>query len=315
MNALTATTLLALSGLAHADPGANLEAFLATRKERSLSGISSSAALASISPGTPVELVGTFKGVIQIGEDRRYLFEGTGGTWVGTNPPPAFATYLRRGVMVRWIGLGTRTETGLQCELIAGLENFIVAHHDEKAAALSSLPKRPPANPLDGLSGSIIRDPSDPAHLYADFILRQNAALEREEAEEIAIVTLALSKRYGIDARLAIAVMLVESSFNPQSRTPEGRLGLSGLPGVLVRSFAVANPYDIREGIWCAVKRVSNGFVAARPHGGELEVALLGYRHASIDGSGVVPSDPDPATQAFVQTVLKSYRSLTGTSS
>lgn len=312
MTLLAASLALYQIGMTSAEPLPTLETFLAARKDLKLAGITASLVLEKMDKPIPVELVGTAKGTIQIGETKRYLFEGTGGTWFGVHPPTHVANLLRNGITARWIGIGTRTASGIEVELHAGLENYIVDHHDERAATLAAIPKPSPRNPLDTLAASIFTDPNDPAHLYVDFVLRQNPALENSEAEQIVFYTVAISKRYGLDPRLTLAVMLVESRLDPRSRTQDGRYGLAGVNTTTYRTFAFTDAYDIRQAIWCVCKRLSNGFAAATPSADKLEAALAGYRNLTITGAAAPPPEPDSRTRAFVDSVSRWYKNLTG---
>lgn len=312
MTALLGIAIFALTGASQATSGPTLEAFLSGRAKHKLAGLTATRVLESIQSPTPVEVVGTAKGVVQIGDARKYLFEGSGGTWVGLEPPSELSSLLARGTTARWIGMGTRGTTGLQVQLLYGIEHYVISHYDERLSVEAKLPRIQVQNPLGSLSGSIIERPDDPAHLYADFIIRQNAALEKREAEEIAIYTLAVSKHYGIDPRLAISVMLVESKFNPLSRTSDGRHGLGGVPSFMIRSFALTDPYSIKQAIWCVGKRLSNALSAA---GGvdKLDVAIAGYRSMGLDGRSNPPQEFDATLRAFVDSVSAWYRALSGT--
>lgn len=312
MMLLAASFAIFQIGAPSADHVPTLEAFLAARRDLKISGITASLVLDTLDKPVPIEIVGTAKGTIQIGDAKRYLFEGSGGTWTGKSPPPQVAPLLRNGMTARWIGIGSRGASGLEVQLVAGLENYVVNHYDERIAALAALPKPPPRNPLDTLGGSMFMDPNDPAHLYVDFVLRQNPALENSEAELIVFYTLAMSKRFGLDPRLTLAVMLVESGLDPRRRTQDGRFGLGGINATMYRTFAMTDAFDIRQAIWCVCKRLSNGFASAPVAVDKLESALSGYRNLTLSGAASAPLEPDPQTRTFIDSVTKWYKTLTG---
>ena len=119
--------------------------------------------------------------------------------------------------------------------------------------------------------------------------------------------------RYSSDQRLdpdlVLAVIEVESSFDPAALSSKGAKGLMQLMPRTARDLGVTDPYDPAENVRgrCAyLRRMLDTF------GGSLELALAGYDAGPrvVQRFGGVP--PYRETRGYVEKVLRRYRGDAG---
>jgi len=114
-----------------------------------------------------------------------------------------------------------------------------------------------------------------------------------------------LAPAYGLDARLVLAVIRVESAFNPRAQSHKHAKGLMQLlPGTAAR-FGVAD-------IWDPVQNIQGGMAYLRwlldHFGGDVRLALAGYNagERAVRRHGGVP--PYAETRRYVRKVLGLWR-------
>ncbi len=110
--------------------------------------------------------------------------------------------------------------------------------------------------------------------------------------------------QYQVDAELIRIIILAESGFNPNARSPRGAIGLMQLMPETARLLNIKNPYNPRQNIFGGVKffrYLLNLF------NGELELALAAY-HAGpkiVMAKKAVPAIPE--TRQYVDFITGRY--------
>ncbi|HTS23454.1 MAG TPA: transglycosylase SLT domain-containing protein [Casimicrobiaceae bacterium] len=121
------------------------------------------------------------------------------------------------------------------------------------------------------------------------------------EKQKIADVVTTLAPLYAVAPRLALAVISVESNFDPTARSPKDALGVMQLiPGTAAR-FSVRNPFDVRDNVRGGLKYLRWLLSYYR---GQVALAAAAYNagEAVVDRYRGVP--PYPETESYVQKVL-----------
>jgi soluble lytic murein transglycosylase-like protein len=115
-----------------------------------------------------------------------------------------------------------------------------------------------------------------------------------------------VAPRYGIEPRLALAVIAVESNFDAMARSPRDARGLMQLIPQTAARFNVRNPFDILD-------NVRGGLAYLRwllaYYRGQVRLAAAAYNsgEGAVDYYRGVP--PYPETREYVRRVMKLFRS------
>ena len=123
---------------------------------------------------------------------------------------------------------------------------------------------------------------------------------------KIADLVTQLAPRYGIEPRLALAVIAVESNFDAFARSIKDAQGLMQLLPETAERFKVRNPFDMRD-------NVRGGLAYLRwllaYYRGEVTLAAAAYNagERTVDHYGGVP--PYRETRDYVRRVVKLFRS------
>ncbi|MFN7171369.1 MAG: lytic transglycosylase domain-containing protein [Fimbriimonadaceae bacterium] len=151
---------------------------------------------------------------------------------------------------------------------------------------------------------------------YAAFIANHNKKLPAGEPERIAQAILGFSQRYGVDARLVMAMVIAESDFRPQLVSSAGAMGIAQLMPATVRNMGVRDPFDSVENLGAAV-RIIRGHLEryGKQTGNDFEALVLTLA-AYNAGSGAVRRHggvpPFKETQNYIRRVTTWYRRLSG---
>jgi len=315
--------------LAAIAPAQSLQQYLALRKQYKISQAVGVPTLETLLGTRVIEVQGTVKGTFKIGDKAAVMLERPDGDteivdadaipeWLEGNEVPA-----------RLIVRATRDrEYGqLRSNLIAAApESSIKAIEDaeaQKAAARRRLQASKMSRSAAVYSpprGKPARDWSLPASevtpIYASFIKRQNPKLSNNEAYRIAEGVVGFSIQYGVDARLIMAMVMVESGFDPHSTSHSGAMGLAQLMPGTAAGMGIGNPYDSIENLYGCVRLVRGHLDKYKAKTGDGYQALVLTLAAYNAGPGAVARHggvpPYQETQRYVQKVIGWYRALSG---
>jgi len=157
---------------------------------------------------------------------------------------------------------------------------------------------------------------SEATPIYAAFARKQNPRLSQAEATRIAQSVIGFSIQNGIDARLTMAVIMAESSFNPKVTSHAGAGGLGQLMPGTAAELGVRNRYDPVENVWGMVRLLRQHLdkynKQTRDPYRALELSLAAYNAGpgAVKRHGGIP--PYRETQRYVVKVISFYRALCG---
>ena len=119
-----------------------------------------------------------------------------------------------------------------------------------------------------------------------------------------------------IEARLIMAMVMVESNFNPSAVSRAGAMGLGQLMPGTARGMGVGNAFDAHDNLYGTVRLIRGHMDKYRKQTGDefegLVLALAAYNAGSgaVSKHGGVP--PYRETQAYVRKVITQYQQLCG---
>jgi soluble lytic murein transglycosylase-like protein len=114
------------------------------------------------------------------------------------------------------------------------------------------------------------------------------------------------ARRHGLDPALVLAVVSVESGFEPGAVSPKGAQGLMQLMPRTAAALGVADARDPEQNLDAGVRHLE---ALLRLYGGDLRRALAAYNagEGAVERHGGVP--PYRETRDYVRKVLERYRS------
>jgi soluble lytic murein transglycosylase-like protein len=154
---------------------------------------------------------------------------------------------------------------------------------------------------------------------YYQAIRRFNPRLPAAQAEQIARAILRFSAHYGVDPRFIVAIVLVESGFNPNATSRKGAMGLGQLMPGTARGLGVVDPYDPIQNLAGTVRLVRGHLerywqkVGGDPNTWEHVVLTLAAYNAgsgAVRRHGGVP--PYKETRNYIRKVIAVYKRLCG---
>lgn len=112
----------------------------------------------------------------------------------------------------------------------------------------------------------------------------------------------AAATRHGLDPELVLAVVRVESCFDPRARSTAGALGLMQLMPATARELGVNDPFDPVANLDGGSRYLAR--MLAR-HGGDVTLALAAYNAGpgNVARHGGVP--PFPETRSYIERVSR----------
>ena len=338
MRRLLAPVILLAATLAQ---GQSLDQYLALRKQYKITQAVGVPALETLVGSRVVEVQGKVKGVFEVQDKMALMLERTdGGTeivdasgipdWLKGNEVPARlivkATRSHENAQLRCSLIGAAPEARIRSIEVEAEERAAARRRLEASnAARNKTTSKSTINPLRGSIGrggsKATRAWSLPAHevtpVYAGFIKGRNPRLSDNEAYRIAEGIVGFSLKYGVDARLIMSMVLVESGFNPSARSSAGAMGLGQLMPGTAAGMGIGNPYDSMENLYGCVRIVRGHMDKYKKQTGDpyegLVLALAAYNAGSgnVRRHGGVP--PFKETQRYIQKVIGWYKTLSGT--
>jgi soluble lytic murein transglycosylase-like protein len=155
---------------------------------------------------------------------------------------------------------------------------------------------------------------------YTSAVLYFNRRLAPDQAERIARSIIGYSNAHGLDARLVMAVIAVESNFNADAVSRKGAMGLGQLMPGTAHDLGVRDPWSPEDNIGGATRLLRGHLERMRraPAGEvteeQLHLALACYNAGlgAVKKYGGVP--PYRETKNYVKKVTRLYRQLCGLS-
>ena len=303
-----------------------LSEYLQLRKSNGINSPAAISVLDNIAAPRVVELSTTIKGSFKVETAAALMIEKSDGSTAVVDcksiPDWLVGNEVQARLLVKvWRDDDTGEE---KLELLGAAPESDVAPHDKVAA--------PPAAKKKG-SSRLSRTALPSRHLtyrmrlnetasfnkytprYANWIKGVNPRLTDDEALAIAHFLIQDSLKYGVDARLIVAMVLAESSFNPWATSRTGAQGLGQLMPGTANGLGVGNSYDIEQNLDGMVRMVRGLLDTYQASTGD-ETKTLYYTIAAYNaGAGAVRKyggiPPYAETQNYVVKVVNYYRQLT----
>ena len=323
MRRLAPFLLLALVAVAHADSAA----YLKLRRAKGIVQAVGVGVLRATKAAKVVEISGVPVGTCQTEDSTLLILRLEDGVeqeveaktlpeWLATTSDP-----------VRLIVRCSREGGPLKVALLDGAPELDVLPVEEaywRGIAQKAKPKtpvrtaRPVASRSNVLRGPIGRSrravavpPSKVAAIYAAFIKGQNPRLTNAKALDIANDVIRFSLGYGVDARLVMAILMVESGFDPNAVSHSGAVGLGQLMPGTAKWMGVQNSYDTTQNLYGMIKLLNtHSRQFNRSPDDPLVLAAYNAGEGAVRRHGGVP--PYRETQAYVKRVTAYYQALRG---
>jgi soluble lytic murein transglycosylase-like protein len=138
-----------------------------------------------------------------------------------------------------------------------------------------------------------------------DEVARAQAQAVEERPADLRTLAADAARRHGLDPELVLAVVSVESAFQPDAVSPKGARGLMQLMPATAASLDVADAFDPEANLEGGTRHLES--LVSR-YDGDLEKALAAYNagEGAVSRYGGVP--PYRETRAYVRKVLDRYR-------
>ena len=149
--------------------------------------------------------------------------------------------------------------------------------------------------------------------VYAHALCVFNPRLPQAQSVELARTVITQADAQGLDARLMVALIAVESDWRPDAVSSAGAIGLGQLMPATADGLGVdpQNPYANIHGVAVHIRALLNRY-AGYDRTTQYRLALAAYNagEGAVRRYGGVP--PYPETQAYVSAVLRLWSRLAG---
>lgn len=313
---------LPLTALILAKQGPSLDRYLHFRRLYHVQQAASVDALATVVGDRVLEVKGLVNGVVK----------GSGGATLVLKTDEGAPLYVDTDQAPEWLSGGdvharlllkvhrANPDDELRSVLLDAAPEFEIAKVEADAAAKAAAARaraekhRPHASKGPSPEWSLPVYQVEP--LYASFIRKQNRHLSKSDADLIARGILAFSVKYGVDARLIMAMIMVESGFDPNSTSRTGAKGLGQLMPDTARWMGVSDAYNSVDNLYGTVKLIRTHLdkysQKTRDSFEALVLSLAAYNagEGAVSRHGGVP--PYRETQAYIRRVIRLYQELSG---
>lgn len=328
--------LLALFLLSALAPAHTLVEYLRLRKTNGVTNSVGVRELRATVGKRVLEIRGVVKGTFSSADRAGIMIEGIDGETETIDAPSVPEWLVGNEVPVRLLVRAERAErhASLSAVLIAAAPETDVRAVETKpkpsAKAAKAARSKPWARPsilrkrhsAHSRGGSVRRGrtwtlrASEVTPVYAGFIKRRNPRLSNAEAMRIAEGIVGFSLQQVVDARLIMAIVMVESGFNPFATSRAGAMGLGQLMPGTARGLGVRNSYDSIENLYGAVRLIRGHLATYRRSTGDewkaIQLTLAAYNAGpgAVRRYGGIP--PYRETQKYVRKVVEMYRTFVG---
>jgi hypothetical protein len=226
--------------------------------------------------GEVFELRGIVQGNMS-GKEGKVLLLGLPGADTLQLPVDSLTSLMNPGCAVRLIVRAPVHETDLRLVAIASQKDV---------DAIVPAPSRVVVGTITGTRSDSLPSrgsppgPAQPVALYTEQQIVAayaraarvfNRRLSESDATTLATMIIEFSRKWGVDARLMMAVVAAESRFNPLATSRKGAMGLGQLMPATARGLGVRNAYDAAQNLDACV-RLIRGHLEGSP--GDADTAL-----------------------------------------
>ncbi|HEY8297547.1 MAG TPA: lytic transglycosylase domain-containing protein [Candidatus Baltobacteraceae bacterium] len=148
---------------------------------------------------------------------------------------------------------------------------------------------------------------------YARALCAFNPQLDSRESSALAERVIAEADTQGLDARLLVAVIAVESAWHPHARSPAGAIGLGQLMPATAAGLGVdpQDPLANIHGVAAHLRGLLDRYARTGSQSRYvLAIAAYNAGAGAVERYGGVP--PYPETRAYVGRVIRLWRRLAG---
>jgi hypothetical protein len=303
----------------------SLNEYLRLRKANKIVLPTAITALDNIVDARTLELSTTVKGTFKVDTRGALMIDKADGSTAIVDCVDVPEWLVGNEVKARLLVKAYRDESTMEVkiDLLGAAPEADVAVHDKKPAEPKA---KAPANrsirkPLtsrnltyrmrtnEGLPESVYTP------IYAGYIGKINRRLTADESYAIAHYLIGYSLKYGVDARLIMAMVLAESSFNPFATSRSGAQGLGQLMPGTASGLGVGNAYDVEQNLNGMIRMVRGLLDKYRASTGDdwktLSYTLAAYNAGpgAVSKHGGIP--PYRETQNYVDKVVYYYSRFT----
>ncbi len=265
-----------------------------------------------------LEVKGVVKGSFKIGSIYTLLLEREDGSAldIDTNTPPGWlgGGDVHARLLVQAVRRAENSEPKIKL-LGAAPEQSVSPSDAHRQSKRATAPGKKPSAAQKHVDWNLPETQVMP--IYAKFIRKQNRRLTEQDANLIARGIIGFSLKYGVDARLIMAMVMVESGFDPNSTSKTGARGLGQLMPGTAKWMGVSDSYDTVDNLYGTVKLI-RGHLDKYQHqtGGNSYESLVLALAAYNAGEGAVSKHrgvpPYRETQAYVRRVVGLYAQFAG---